>query len=166
MAPFVMAIKITNNTDSDLKPLGTEIYNGYGDVQQQPDTILARSNGSGGVLEKVIGSDGLFGLVAYSTPDPNQTLVIWTTMPATAGTKNHCWVGLVQSSTNINQNLAKSCYNGPPGFTESKFTWEFSQSGDKFALVVSADVADIDAWETYTTVKLELYHSGSKVSAS
>lgn len=89
---YAMTINITNNTDNDLKPLGATFYDGDGDVQQQPKTVLAHSTGDGGVLEKVGGTDGLFGLVAYATPDPTQTLVIYITMPALSGTNNHCWV--------------------------------------------------------------------------
>ncbi|KAK1762495.1 hypothetical protein QBC33DRAFT_551701 [Phialemonium atrogriseum] len=164
---YAMTINITNNTDNDLKPLGATFYDGDGDVQQQPKTVLAHSTGDGGVLEKVGGTDGLFGLVAYATPDPTQTLVIYITMPALSGTNNHCWVGLVPSSTNINPALAKSCYDGPPsGFSEGQITWKFSQSGEKFFLVVKPSVADKRAYLTSSTVELDIYHQGSEPSGS
>lgn len=87
-----MSINITNKTSSVLNPLGAAFYNQDGDVQQQPQTIQAHSDGSGGVLEKVGGSDGLWGLVAYTTPDPSKTLVIYTPMPAATGSLDQCWV--------------------------------------------------------------------------
>jgi len=87
-----MAIKIVNNTDKDLNFLKSAFYNGDGDQQQAGSLVAAHSTGDGGVLEKAGGTDGLFGLVAYSTPDPARTLVVYIAMPATSGTFNHCTV--------------------------------------------------------------------------
>jgi len=89
-----MQITINNQTDSTMTYLGAAFYDGDGDVKSQGSDIAPRSTGNGGTLEKVGGSDGLFGLVAYSCPDPTQMLVIYITMPATSSTLNHCYVRL------------------------------------------------------------------------
>lgn len=93
-----MQININNQTDNTMKYLGAAFYSDDGHVVTQASDVSSRSSGNGGTLEKAGGSDGLFGLVAYTCPDPTQMLVIFVTMPALTGTLNHCWVCTISSS--------------------------------------------------------------------
>ena len=90
--PYIMQININNKTNNTLTYLGAAFYDEDGNVRRLPKNIPPKSIGDGGSLEKVGGGDGLFGLVAYATPDPAKTLVIYIEMSATAGTLNHCFV--------------------------------------------------------------------------
>jgi hypothetical protein len=92
MAPYVMQINMKNETSNALKYLGSAFYDKNGEVKDSPKDIGAQSTGDGGALEKAGGTDGLFGLIAYSCPDLLKTLVIYIEMPATAGTLNSCFV--------------------------------------------------------------------------
>ena len=87
-----MQINVDNKTDHTLKYLGAAFYDNDGSVKTSPQDIPAQSTGKGGSLEKVGGADGLFGLIAYSTPDPTQTLVIYIQMPAATGSLDQCFV--------------------------------------------------------------------------
>lgn len=89
-----MQININNQTDHPMKYLGAAIYSDYRDVKTNPSDIALRSTGNDGTLEKAGGTDGLFGLVVYSCPDPTLMLVIYLTMPATTGTLDRCYVDL------------------------------------------------------------------------
>ena len=90
-----MRISIANKTDNTLRFRGAAFYDKDGDVNSNPKDITAQSSGDGGALEKVGGSDGLFGLVAYSCPDLYKALVIYIEMPAATGSLNHCFVGIL-----------------------------------------------------------------------
>lgn len=75
-----------------MKYLGAAIYAGYGEVRAAGSDVAARSTGNGGTLYREGGSSGLFGVVAYSCPDPTQMLVIYIYMRALAGTLDRCYV--------------------------------------------------------------------------
>lgn len=95
-----MTIHIKNKTDSELEPVGTALYKHDGKVQQLPHTVPEHSSHSGGVFEKADGSKGpgLFGLVAYSLPDPDKILVIYIAMPSPKGTLDQCWASLFSAN--------------------------------------------------------------------
>lgn len=154
---YVMTLNIINDTPSDLKPVGTSFFKEDGDIQERPTLVPAHSSGSGGVLSKFAGN-GLFGLVGYTTPDPNKNLVIMTWMPAERGTLNRCWVGLLSSGTTISSALAESCHAyTPTGFTEGKKSWEFTHKKESYLLIIEPSVGDPKGFNTYSTINMILY---------
>lgn len=90
-----MQITVANNTSSTLITLGAAFYDGDGLVSLPPQSIAPRSAGDGGTLIKSGGTDGLWGLVAYTIPDETKTLIIWTPVPAATGSLGFCKVGLL-----------------------------------------------------------------------
>lgn len=83
-----MTLNVFNKTKETLVAAGGAMLEGYGYVKAPPADIAANSKGFGGLLERDVVPPGLFGLVAYHTPDPTQNLIIWVEMAAGKSSSN------------------------------------------------------------------------------
>ncbi|KAF4336081.1 hypothetical protein FBEOM_10077 [Fusarium beomiforme] len=161
MAMYMMSIKVDNYTNVELKPIGTAFYPGCGEIQHEPKPVASATSGTPFVAQKNEKAGGLWGVAAYSTPDPGEILIIYFAIPEDGGSYNRCWVGTVPAETTIDPDFVKRCYFNPfQSFSEQKFIWEYRvEGGTRYALIVTPTIKDPRAWNTSLNVKVQLFYS-------
>jgi hypothetical protein len=109
---WYVKVKIHNNTDWTLYPY-QRILAAAGTIEEEPQSVSKKSEGSGGKYDAPFGPYGVSALISYSSPDPNWKFAWCFVMPYIGS--NSCHARIVSKDTNIDQKL----FNSMDGSTDT-----------------------------------------------
>lgn len=102
---WYVKVKIHNNTEWTLKPY-QRILVAAGTIEEEPQSVSKKSEGSGGKYDAPFGPYGASALISYDSPDPDWRFAWCFVMPYWGS--NSCHARIISKNTRIDQKLFNS----------------------------------------------------------